>query len=233
MKLKHQLPTYCTIDHLSLDKELLTELQNCVSELTNEFKSVLEVNKGLCGVHHDLLKSVYDNFFQISLTDSEVENKNITMDECEVVNDILHKNGYRHKQSLALDGNSVLNESTYTTKTDIYHRYAHIFNKVLVKFKGKPTRMRLVKLKSGSSIAPHIDYDPSYAVRIIIPIFADSECVNMFWVKNNIESVIFEPGNAYFLNTGYKHAVMNFSKNDRYTFMISIDGTDDIQHLIK
>ncbi len=111
MKLKHQLPTYSIIDHLSLDEELLMELQNCVSELNSEFKSVLEVNKGLCGVHHDLLKSVYDNFFQISLTDSVVENKNITMDECEVVHDNLYKNGYRHKQSLALDDTSVLNES--------------------------------------------------------------------------------------------------------------------------
>jgi hypothetical protein len=233
MKLKHQLPTYSIIDHLSLDEELLLELQNCVSELNNEFKSVLEVNKGLCGVHHDLVKSVYDNFFQISLTDSVVENKNITMNECEIAHDNLHKNGYRHKQSLALDDNSVLNESTYTSKTDIYKRYAHIFDKVLAKFKGSPTRIRLVKLESGSNIAPHIDYDPSYAVRIIIPIFADPDCVNVFWVKNNIESVTFKLGNAYFLNTGYKHAVMNFSKNDRYTFMISINGTEDIQNLIK
>jgi len=233
MKLKHQLPTYSIIDHLSLDEELLLELQNCVSELNNEFKSVLEVNKGLCGVHHDLLKSVYDNFFQISLTDSVVENKNITMNECEVAHDNLYKNGYRHKQLLALDDNNVLNESTYTSKTDIYHRYAHIFDKVLAKFKGSPTRIRLVKLEAGSNVSPHIDYDPSYAVRIIIPIIADPECVNVFWVKNDVEATMFVPGKAYFLNTGYKHAVMNMSKCDRYTFMISINGTEDIDHLIQ
>ncbi len=63
---------------------------------------------------------------------------------------------------------------------------------------------------------------------IILP-----ECVNIFWAKNQVHSIAFEPGKAYFLNTGYKHAVMNFNKHDRYTFMISIDGTEDINHLIE
>lgn len=233
MKLKHRLPTYSVIDHLCLNALLLSELEKCIVELNDEFKSVLEVNKGLCGVHHELAKSVYDNFFQIGLTDSINENKPITIDECEVIHDALHTSGYRHKQSLVIDKNSVLNESTYTVKNDTYNRYAPIFDKIIEKFKGKPTRIRLVKLGTGTSILPHIDYDPSYAVRIIIPIFADSECVNLFWVKNNVECVTFIPGNAYFLNTGYKHAVMNFSKHDRYTFMISVDGTEDINHLIK
>lgn len=233
MKLKHKLPTYSVIDHLCIDDTLLAELTKCITELNDEFRSVLEVNKGLCGVHHELAKSVYDNFFQIALTDSTVENNDISLDECEVVHDSLNSNGYRHKQLLVKDDNSVLNEATYTKKNDTYNKYAHIFDKIVSKFKGSPTRIRLVKLEAGSNITPHIDYDPSYAVRIIIPVIADMDCVNVFWVKNNVESVTFRPGNAYFLNTGYKHAVMNFSKHDRYTFMISVDGTEDINHLIK
>jgi hypothetical protein len=233
MKLKHKLPTYSVIDHLCIDDTLLKELTNCVAELNAEFKSVLEVNKGLCGVHHELAKSVYDNFFQIALTDSIVENNSISLDECEIVHNTLNANGYRHKQILVKDDNSVLNEATYIKKNDTYNKYAHIFDKIISKFKGTPTRIRLVKLEAGSNITPHIDYDPSYAVRIIIPVIADIDCVNIFWVKNNVESVTFKPGSAYFLNTGYKHAVMNFSKHDRYTFMISVDGTEDINHLIK
>jgi hypothetical protein len=236
MKLKHRLPTYSVIKHLCLEDDLLSDLINCVNELNSEFKSVLEVNKGLCGIHHELSKSVYDNFFQIGLTDSTVENKDITLDECEIVHEGLHKSGvlsnHKRKQSLGVDTSSVMNESTYTVKTDIYKKYSSIFDRITNKFKGTTTRIRLVKLEAGSNITPHIDYDPSYAVRIIIPVIADAECVNVFWVKNNVEAISFIPGKAYFLNTGYKHAVMNMSKHDRYTFMISVNGTEDIDHLL-
>ena len=236
MKLNHRLPSYSTIDHLSLSQTQLESLITCVHELESEFKSVLEINKELCGIHHDLASKVYENFFQISLTDSTAENKSITMEECEMVDETLHNNSivknYRKRIELTTNNDSPMNESTYTAKTKIYNKYAEIFDSIFSKIKGKSTRARLVKLSSGSNVTPHIDYDPSYAVRIIIPIIADNECLNVFWVKNNIETVAFIPGKAYFLNTGYKHAVMNFSKNDRYTLLISINGTEDINHLL-
>lgn len=236
MKLKHRLPSHSVIDHLSLTPVQLESLINCVHELESEFKSVLEVNKELCGIHHDLASRVYDNFFQISLTDSTVENKSTTIEECEVVDEDIHSRGliksYRKRIELTTDSSSPMNESTYTAKTKIYDNYAEIFDSIFSKIKGKSTRARLVKLSSGSNVTPHIDYDPSYAVRIIIPIIADNECLNVFWVKNNIETIAFTPGKAYFLNTGYKHAVMNFSKHDRYTLLISINGTQDIDHLL-
>lgn len=236
MKLKHRLPSHSVIDHLSLTPVQLESLINCVHELESEFKSVLEVNKELCGIHHDLASKVYDNFFQISLTDSTVENKSTTIEECEVVDEDIHSRGliksYRKRIELTTDSSSPMNESTYTAKTKIYDNYAEIFDSIFSKIKGKSTRARLVKLSSGSNVTPHIDYDPSYAVRIIIPIIADNECLNVFWVKNNIETIAFTPGKAYFLNTGYKHAVMNFSKHDRYTLLISINGTQDIDHLL-
>lgn len=236
MKLKHRLPSHSVIDHLSLTPVQLESLINCVHELESEFKSVLEVNKELCGIHHDLASKVYDNFFQISLTDSTVENKSTTIEECEVVDEDIHSRGliksYRKRIELTTDSSSPMNESTYTAKTKIYDNYAEMFDSIFSKIKGKSTRARLVKLSSGSNVTPHIDYDPSYAVRIIIPIIADNECLNVFWVKNNIETIAFTPGKAYFLNTGYKHAVMNFSKHDRYTLLISINGTQDIDHLL-
>ena len=236
MKLKHRLPSHSVIDHLSLTDTQLESLVNCVRELESEFKSVLEVNKELCGIHHDLASRVYDNFFQISLTDSTVENKPTTLEECEIVDESIHSKGlvksYRERIALTTDKDSPMNESTYTAKTKIYDKYNEIFDSIFANIKGVSTRARLVKLSSGSNVTPHIDYDPSYAVRIIIPIIADNECLNVFWVKNNIETVAFTPGKAYFLNTGYKHAVMNFSKHDRYTLLISINGTQDIDHLL-
>lgn len=236
MKLKHKLPIFSVVDHLCIDNTLLDKLQNTFKELDTEFLSVVEVNKSLCGIHHELAKSVYDNFFQISLTDSEFNESDIDLESCEVVHDDLHKstfsNNIRNKKLISLVEDSPLNERTYTQPTDVYFRYKEIFDKILLKFKGKTTRIRLVKLQAGTNIAPHIDYDPSYSVRIIIPIFSTPECVNLFWAKNEVHSIFFEPGKAYFLNTGYKHAVMNFSKHDRYTFMISVNGTEDVEHLI-
>jgi hypothetical protein len=236
MKLKYRLPSHSLIDHLSLTPIQLEQMVNCITELKSEFKSILEVNKELCGIHHELASRVYDNFFQIGLTDSTVENKSITLEECEVVNTELHKDSvvknYRKRMELTISDTSPMNESTYTSKTKTYDRYANVLDGIFSNFKGSTTRARLVKLSANTSISPHIDYDPSYAVRIIIPIISEPDCVNVFWVKNVIETVTLSPGKAYFLNTGYKHAVMNFGKHDRYTLMISINGTQDIDHLL-
>jgi len=236
-KLKHKLPIYSIVDHLCIDQFLLTQLREVFTELESEFKSVLDVNKKLCGLHHKLTTSVYDNFFQIALTDSEFNSEIVDINGCEVVHNELNgasiSNNMRLKRVLTTLDNSPLNESTYTQLTPTYLKYKEIFDDILSKFKSQPTRIRLVKLAAGTSISPHIDYDPSYAVRIILPIFSTPECVNIFWVKNQIHSTTLEPGKAYFLNTGYKHAVMNFSKHDRYTFMISINGIEDIKHLIE
>lgn len=236
VKLKHKLPTFSIIDHLSLNDQTLQNLVKVTQDLETEFVSVLESNKKLCSVNHELTKSVYDNFFQISLTESEFNVDEINIDNCETGYNTFHQSGkltgVKQKKILSETSGSFLNENEYNKMTEYFNLYNELFSGILSKFKSKPTRVRLVKLKAGTSIAPHIDYDPSYAVRIIIPIIAKPDCVNLFWVKNSVESTIFEPGKAYFLNTGYKHAVMNFSNQDRYTFMVSVNGTKDIEHLI-
>jgi hypothetical protein len=235
-KLKHLLPAYSVLEHCSLDDKTLAEMRNCVSELSDQFKTTIEVNKKLCSVHNDLTKSSYDNFYQISLTDSEVENDYVSPDQLAAINTELNSmsaaENLRLKKKLSTDDTNPMNESTFIVKTDTYNQYKTLFDKVLGQFKGAPTRMRLVKLCAGASITPHIDYDPSYSVRVIIPILTEKECVNLFWVKNNIESVSMENGKAYFLNTGYKHAVINYSGHDRYTFMITLKNTNDIEHLL-
>lgn len=235
-KLKHKLPAFSVIDHLSLDDILLTELVKIFKELQDEFVSVLETNKKLCSVNHEFTKSIYDNFFQISLTDSDADIAKVDLDACESTYKEIHKydksTSIRNKKILSETAGSLLNEKEYGKLTEHYNRYKDVFDRVLLKFKGKPTRVRLVKLQAGSSLTPHIDYDPSYAVRIIIPIISNDECVNLFWVKNEIVSTSFIPGKAYFLNIGYKHSVVNLSKEDRYTFLVSVDGIEDINHLL-
>jgi hypothetical protein len=235
-KLKHLLPTHSILEHCSLDDDTLQEMIQCINELNDEFKTTIEVNKKLCSVHNDLTHTSYSNFYQIGLTDTNAENEEVTFEELNRINIELTAGSttenYRLKQKLSTEENNPMNESTFTVQTDTYKRYQSLFDKIVNKFRGMPTRMRLVKLKAGASITPHIDYDPSYSVRVIIPILSEKECVNLFWVKNKVEAVTFKPGQAYFLNTGFKHAVINYSDKDRYTFMITVRTTKDIDHLI-
>ena len=65
MKLKHRLPSHSVIDHLSLTSIQLEQMANCIRELESEFKSVLEVNKELCGIHHDFLVESMITFFKL------------------------------------------------------------------------------------------------------------------------------------------------------------------------
>ena len=235
-KLKHLLPASSILEHCAMDEATLRELVECITQLQSEFKTPIEVNKKLCSVHNELTHTSYKNFYQISLTDTSADNQEVTFEELDKINEDLTAgsmiDSYRRKQQLSTEENNPMNETTFTVKTEVYKRYETLFNTVLNKFKGTPTRMRLVKLEAGASITPHIDYDPSYSVRVIIPIMAEPECVNLFWVKNKVEAVNFTPGNAYFLNTGFKHAVINYSNKDRYTFMISLKDTKDIDHLL-
>lgn len=235
--IKHKLPTYSVLPHLNISSDVLLELQSLCTALDPSFQTVLEANKALCGLHHNLVTSAYDNFQQISVTESEFNSEEVSLQQCEVVHNELSKHStstnMRNRKLLTAGVTSPFNENTFTTKTDIYEVNKTLFDKVLSQFKGPTTRIRLVRLGAGLDISPHIDYDPSYAVRVIIPILSTKECVNIFWVKNDIVCVNLEPGKGYFLNTGYKHAVKNFSKHARYTLMVSIAGTEDIQHLLQ
>lgn len=236
-KLKHLLPTHSILEHCSLDRVTLNKMiALCLDELNSDFKTTIEVNKQLCSVHNKLTHSSYDSFYQIALTDSVSQNNSVTFEDLDNINMELNAGSrtknYRQKQKLSTVTDGPMNESSFTDKTEIYKRHAELFDSILDKLRGQSSRIRLVKLEAGSSITPHIDYDPSYSVRIIIPILAEKDCVNLFWVKNNIEAVSFEPGKAYFLNTGFKHAVVNYSDKDRYTFMITMKDTKDIDHLL-
>ncbi len=236
-RLKHLLPPCEVLNHLCLGEETLAELKNCVHQLQNQFTSVIEANKSLCGINHQLTEDVfYENFFQVALTESEIEQNNVSLSSCKEAHDTLRaegvSKGVRTRKQLSAQSNSPFNEATYSKKSLIYEQHRFLFDKILAPLKGEATRIRLVRLPAGASIAPHIDYDPSYAVRIILPIISTPECLNIFWVKKEIHSFYLRPGIAYFLNTGYRHAVINLSKTDRYTFMVSVKGPADIEHLI-
>lgn len=234
-KLKHRLPAYATLDHLSLDSETLLGLKKYIQEHEHQFASVFSANKNLCGIHQEFADKVYENFLQIPLTDSPYnkvlkEHFNTQYDSDPGSSSITQRQ--RIKKAASMDRESAFNELTYIEKTSYYQESTGLFDSILSRIRSEPTRVRLVKLNAGTTVPPHIDYDPSYAVRVIIPIFSDKDCLNIFWVKNEVEVIHLREGQAYFLNTGYRHAVVNMSSSDRYTFMISLKGTADIESLL-
>lgn len=235
IRLKHKLPLFAELNHLNITEQELSQLKTLIIESSNFFASVLETNKNLCEIHHTLAEAVYDNVQQISLTDSTIST-DTTLDNCKIAHENIGISGsvsnLKNRNSMSSNPTSALNEKTYKQKNDFYMNNSFLFDKIFSRFKSQPTRIRISKLLANSTIIPHIDYDPSYSVRVIIPIVSPGECVNLFWNKNNVESVNMKEGVAYFLNTGYKHAVVNLSKHDRYTFTICVDGTKDIDHLM-
>lgn len=233
---KYKLPRFSELKQIQVDSKKLLDFYESAK---NQFSDVMTSNQALCGIHHQLTEKVYENFEQISLTKISEDlkdqataamNHSCENIESEItgVDSVSKSQRIRTRKALATS-NSLLNEHNYSVPTELMK--SSYVQDIVSQFKGRVTRVRLVRLKSNSTVPPHIDYDPTYAVRVIIPIIADEKCVNMFWSKNEMVSTCFKPGRAYFLNTGIRHAVVNFSEIDRVTLMLSIDGQQDVIHL--
>ena len=186
----------------------LKKLQNDCDKLAEKFVDVRTANPMLCMNHEDLVKNVYDNFEQINLTTP----REILPHTASI------KERLRRRE-----------EHLYNVPTDDYP--GSYFEQVITQLKAPASRIRITKLAPGKNIPFHVDYDVSYAVRCIVPIYGDNQVINLFKRDGKLEAYNLENGNAYFLNIGYPHAVVNMSSKPRIALMFSLDGTDDISHL--
>ena len=201
---KKDLPT---IADLGLDVDL-DKLRVETDKLAEKFVDVRTANPMLCMNHEELVKDVYDNFEQINLTTpSEILPHTASI-----------KERLRRRE-----------EHLYNVPTDDYP--GSYFEQVITQLKAPASRIRITKLAPGKNIPFHVDYDVSYAVRCIVPIYGDNQVINLFKRDGKLEAYNLENGNAYFLNIGYPHAVVNMSSKPRIALMFSLDGTDDISHL--
>lgn len=203
---KYQLPVYAELKHIRVD---LTQLRNATDRLAHKYIDVREANPALCDNHMELVEKVYENFNQINLTV-------ISGDTLPYTANI--KERIRRKE-----------ECLYNKPTADYTN--SYFESIVKQFKAPAMRVRITKLKPGKEIPFHIDYDPTYAARIIIPIYTNPLVTNEFKVRNEIKSYYLEAGKAYFLNTGFSHAVFNRSNENRIAFMFSLDGQQDLESL--
>ena len=201
---KQDLPTLANLN-LNIDLE---KLRAEADALAQKFVDVRTANPMLCDNHMELVKDVYDNFEQINLTEpSEILPYTTSI-----------KERLRRRE-----------EHLYNIPTDEYKN--SYIQSIVEQCNAPASRVRITKLAPGKMIPFHVDYDVSYAVRCICPIYGGSNVVNLFKRNDQIEAYNLADGNAYFLNIGYPHAVVNMSDKPRIALMFSLDGTQDIELL--
>ncbi len=201
---KHDLPS---VADFNLDIDLI-KLKESTDLLAEKFVDVRSANPMLCDNHMELVKQVYDNFEQINLTTpSEILPYTASIKE-------------RLKRR---------EEHLYNIPTEDYT--GSYFEEIITQLTAPASRVRITKLAPGKTIPFHVDYDISYAVRCIVPIYGDRSVINLFRRGDKLEAYNLEEGSAYFLNIGYPHAVVNMSDKPRIALMFSLDGTDDLETL--
>ena len=201
---KQDLPT---IANLNLDIDLV-RLREATDTLAQKFVDVRTANPMLCDNHMELVADVYDNFEQINLT----EPSEILPYEPSI------KKRLRRRE-----------EHLYNQPTEDYT--GSVFEEIVTQLKAPASRVRITKLAPGKTIPFHVDYDVSYAVRCICPVYGGKNVINLFKRDGKLEAYNLEDGTANFLNIGYPHAVVNMSDQPRIALMFSLDGTDDIASL--
>ena len=198
---KHSLPT---VKELNLNIDL-DKLRKATDELAEKFTDVRSANPMLCMNHEELVKDVYDNFEQINLTTpSEI---------------LPHTTSIKERLKRR-------EEHLYNVPTDDYK--GSYFEEIVTQCKSPARRIRITKLAPGKMIPWHVDYDVSYGVRVIVPIYGDNNVINLFKRNNKIEAYNLKNGVANFLNIGYTHGVVSMSKKARLALMFTLDGTKDI-----
>ena len=137
--------------------------------------------------------------------------------------------------------------SAYTTKDKISRKIPfsmdeHNWNEPVDFYKGSPLqrhlngafqdkliRVRFSRLRPGGSVPPHIDYNTTYAMRVIIPLSGNKGVENHFWVNGVHKVVEMKQKRCYFLNIGYRHAVYHKGNDLRHYLIASIDGQKDFE----
>ena len=232
---KYQLPTMWKFQTKKFDIE---KLRDEAIELANDYGNVMETNKALCSNNCDLVESVYKHFKQVNLTEFNPDHKAPTLEECRELCDtagtgdhtLTRAQKYKLRTQRTDQLDPALDERNYNKPTENYT--GSYFEEVVKSFNSDAIRVRLVRLDPGKTLSPHIDYDPTYAIRVIVPIFAEEEATNYFWRKGKTESFHLVPdGSAYFLNIGLRHTVINTGTRPRISLMFSLKDQQDIQEI--
>jgi len=112
--------------------------------------------------------------------------------------------------------NTLTYERNFTQRTDACTPY---LSEILDRFSSTMCKARILELKPGGIIFPHVDFPYYEQVRLHAPIFSNEET---FWEVNGERFQIPEDGNFYWFDTGKYHSVVNKGTNPRIMLSVNL-----------
>ena len=234
---KYELPDWAKIPRARFD---IAKLKAEVLRLNNMWMGVEKANEGLFSLHERLTeKTPVYSFDQIPLTWHQPENPTTREDgrlakegrDAQVLLQAAKSSVDLHRLKTKNRGHlpSALNEHNWIHPLP-YYKDSYIEKALKAGFKSRPFRVRLTRIKKGWDLAPHIDYGPDYAIRVIVPIQGAEGCVNQVERRGKTTKFCLKAdGSAYFLNVGLRHSVKHRGPKDRVSLMFSLPDQRDIE----
>ena len=148
--------------------------------------------------------------------------------ECKKEEDLEDASAYTTKDKISRKIPFSMDEHNWNEPVDFY-KDSTLQQHLNGAFQDKLIRVRFSRLHPGGVVPPHIDYNTTYAMRVIIPLSGNKGVENHFWVNGEHKVVEMRLKRCYFLNIGYRHAVYHKGNDLRHYLIASIDGQKDFE----
>ena len=107
-------------------------------------------------------------------------------------------------------------------------------NKILEKIPAEKERVRLMKLRAGTTIAKHtdkVDKDirTGKIIRLHIPVITHEKILTTSWLQSGIAEFHMNKGSCWWLDVSLPHKVVNKSDTDRVHLVVDIHNNDVIK----
>ena len=226
---KRDLPACAPIPNIKFSIERMKEELDIIGD---KYQNIYDANPGITKLHDQgFLAQIYSTLHEIPLMSMSPED----MKKAEDFNiEDIGKSKIervRNKTKKGADLPPTANEMLWDYPLPEY-KGSYFEEAISNKFKAEACRARIHLLEPGKDISPHIDYDPSYGVRVICPISGTDGVTNYFWYNNEKQEYnLPADGSVYFLNTGFKHSVEHRGNENRIALVWTLKSQEDIECL--
>jgi hypothetical protein len=226
---KRDLPVCVEIPGIRFDIE---KIKAEITKIEHLWEDIYKANPGITKLHDpSFVHNAYRNLKEIPLMVMPPELMKVADDFTleDLGKDL--KDRIRNKKAKGANLPPTANEMVWDYQTEAC-KGTYFEEALLGSFKSQVCRARLHKLGPGLHLDPHIDYDPSYGVRIVCPISGTEGTINQFWVNGEYQEYnLPADGRVYFLNTGFKHGVVNNGSEPRIALLATLKTQEDIECL--
>ena len=115
-----------------------------------------------------------------------------------------------------------LYEKDFVQKTEIYKGY---INEILNKFQHPFSKVRILELRRGGLVVPHVDFPYYRHIRIHTVLQTDEKA---FWSVGGEEFQLPADGHWYWFDVGKTHSVWNYGRSDRMVLSLNLSLYEDI-----